>query len=265
MREGWERVVRTVVGEVVAVKAAADEAAALAIHRKHLADAESNGLFNVAPVIRGTAVAGGFDYPPSSPGNAFTVIAVVLFLFLASIVASVPLQPRGHAWTNLNYAVLVCVLVFFGVPALVVLGFFIRRAMAGWAHSGTLHIAHWPLRAGQETRARYTGRTREHAAIQGVTAVLTCSEQLSWSQPGGEPGSRNIPVRSIALDDVAPIVAPDGSVVIEWVLRLPRDAPASFDAPRASVVWMLAVELRIAGAPGGTQEFELLVLPEVMT
>jgi hypothetical protein len=109
----------------------------------------------------------------------------------------------------------------------------------------------------------FVGRTREGSRVDRITASLTCTESVSCERGGGDHHFATAEVRKIDLEAAAPVMAPDGSVGAEWLVRLPPGAPASFDVSGASVKWTLSVQMRPAGAPDSTHEFELLVLPEV--
>jgi hypothetical protein len=238
-----------------------NESTTLAVHRSRLALA-GTAPQDVRPTVAGIAGAGGFTQRRGRSLDVPLLIMVVFSLLaLAGLVGQLVADVSRTGAAGVNWVVAVPALVFIGgflSLAIFLLG---RQVLAGLAHGGELAVSGWPLRPGGESRARLRVKTRPGAKVERIAARFQCVETVLFKDKDSKTQSTRLIVRDEPLPEVTPLPAADASAGVEWTLRLPRDAPASFAGTGTHVSWQLVVDLRVAGAPDGTLSYDLLVLP----
>lgn len=233
----------------------------LEIHRARLAGG-AMAPKDVRPKVEGSAIPGGFVQRRGGSVDIPIAIAFAFFaLMLVVLVAKLVSDLAGKGAASVNW--------FAAVPGILVFGGFLsfvlyltgRRILAGLAHGGELAVNGWPLRPGGESRARLRVTTRAGAKVERIAARLRCVETVLFKDKDSKTQSTTMVVRDEPLPEVTPLPAADGSAGVEWILRMPRDAPTSFAGAGAHLSWQLMVDLRVAGAPDGTLSYDLLVQP----
>lgn len=238
-----------------------NESTTLAVHRRRLALA-GTAPRDVRPTVAGIAGAGGFTQRRGRSLDVPLLIMVVFSLLaLAGLVGQLVADVSRKGAAGVNWVVAVPSLVFFGGFLSLVIFLLGRQVLAGLAHGGELAVSGWPLRPGGESRARLRVKTRPGSKVERIAARFQCVETVLFKDKDSKTQSTRLIVRDEPLPEVTPLPAADASAGVEWTLRLPRDAPASFAGTGAHVSWQLVVDLRVAGAPDGTLSYDLLVLP----
>lgn len=238
-----------------------NDARILEVHRARLAGG-GTAPKDVRPTIAGTAGPGGFTQRSGRRLDVALLVMCVFALFaFAGLVSQLVADVSRKGAAGVNWVV--------AIPGLVVVGGFLslavvllgRLVLAGLAHGGELAVSGWPLRPGGESRARLRVTTRAGAQVERIAARLRCVETVLFKDKDSKTQSTTMMVRDEPLPEGMPLPAADGSASVEWVLRMPREAPNSFAGAGAHLSWQLVVDLRVAGAPDGTLSYDLLVLP----
>jgi len=140
----------------------------------------------------------------------------------------------------------------FIVPGLVfVVGLFVGAAArkrwiltSRW-HPGELVLSQWPIPPGAEVGAVFHRRLRRsiaHPDPELFTALLTCAESVTYQQ--------GTDTRTVTEDlweqpiEVLALTTNDASLGGEMVIRIPGDAPPSFELRNNRLQWFLVLEPR---------------------
>jgi uncharacterized membrane protein len=121
----------------------------------------------------------------------------------------------------------------------------------------------WPLRLGDTSRVRFHAWPRKNAAVQSIAARLFCVEILRYRDDKNSVSTHGARVHGIDVADAAASASADGSTRADWTLPVPREGPPSFTVDGGGISWTLQVEMRFASGPSFTQEFNVLVVPQM--
>jgi hypothetical protein len=132
-----------------------------------------------------------------------------------------------------------------------------------WKLRGSqLTLERWPLRLDDAVRLRFQRPFRRTVDRPGeVRARLVCFERAILSQ-----GTDSTAYNALVWDEDLPVhKVPPGrpAAEAEWLVRIPREAPASFRSASNRILWGIHVLLRVPGVVTGQSTFALQVAPEV--